>query len=481
MTQSHDVIVLGAGPAGYVAAIRAAQLGLKTVCVDAWLDTRGESSPGGTCLNVGCIPSKALLESSALYSQAAHGLAAHGIQCGQTSFDLSKMLARKDQIVRDLTQGIKALFVSNQVEYLSGIGRLLPQNKVSVSTPEGKEIALLKGGSVILATGSRPIELKAAPWVPDRVVDSSGALNLRQVPKVLGIIGAGVIGLELGSVWQRLGSKVVLFEALPDFLPLVDEQIAHDALKEYKRQGLEIRFNARVTACQATNTGVELRIQDPSGERIEMVDTLIVAAGRRPNSEQLAADSVALELDERGFVKVDEQCRTRLPNVFAIGDLVRGPMLAHKGSEEGMMVAELIVGNFAEVRYDHIPAVIYTHPEIAWVGATEQSLRASTRAYNKGVFPFAASGRARANGDTAGFVKVLADAKTDRVLGVHFFGAHASELVMQAVIALTFSASAEDLALTVFAHPTLSEAFHEAALAVDQRAIHIAKARRAST
>lgn len=474
--QQVDVAVIGAGPAGYVAAIRCAQLGLKTACIDNWKTDSGDAAPGGTCLNVGCIPSKALLESSEWYQRCKKGLDEHGICIQGSKLDLKKMMSRKEQVVRDLTQGVGQLFKANAVQFLHGSGRLLSGRRVEV-TGEGKQKnTILQAEHIILAPGSSPMELGQVPLQKDLVVDSTGALAFDKVPKRLGIIGAGVIGLELGSVWRRLGTEeVVLLEAQDSFLPMVDQQIAKQSLKEYQRQGLDIRLSSRVTGCKLKRNEVQLEYQDPQGDQQANFDKLIVAVGRRPNTVDLAADDATLLLDEWGFIHVDEHCSTNLPGVYAIGDAVRGPMLAHKGSEEGMMVAEHIVGKPAHINYDHIPSVIYTAPEVAWVGATSQALEQNGIQVKTGVFPFAASGRARAAGDSRGFVKVISDAKTDRVLGVHMFGLHCSELIGQAVIAMQLGSSAEDIALTVFAHPSLSEAFHEAALDVDGRAIHIAR------
>ncbi len=472
MSKQYDVVVIGAGPGGYVAAIRCAQLGLKTACVDKWIGVDNRPALGGTCLNVGCIPSKALLESSAHYEDITHSFGEHGITASGVTLDLAQMMARKDKVVSDLTQGIAGLFKANGVEWHQGRGKLLPKQQVEVTAHDGKQ-SVLEATHVILAPGSSSVEIAAAPLAEGVIVDSSGALAFDEVPKRLGVIGAGVIGLELGSVWRRLGSEVVLLEAQDSFLGAADEQIAKEALRQFKHQGLDIRLGARVTSCEMGEKGVAVQYQDAEGEHAETVDKLIVAVGRRPNTEGLAADEVGLLLDEWGFIHVNEQCRTNQPSVYAIGDAVRGPMLAHKGSEEGVMVAEVIAGQKAEINYDTIPSVIYTHPEIAWAGITEQALKAAGRDYNVGTFPFAASGRARAAGDSSGMVKVIADAVTDRVLGVHIIGAHCSELIAQAVIAMEMGASSEDLAMTVFAHPTLSESIHEAALAVDGRAIHI--------
>jgi dihydrolipoamide dehydrogenase len=475
MADNYDVVVIGAGPAGYVAAIRCAQLGLKTAVVDQWLDRHAKPVLGGTCLNAGCIPSKALLESSELFAGARHGFSAHGIGVTEPTLDLAAMMARKDKVVDELTQGIAGLFKAHGITWLAGHGKLL-KNKQVEFTPNGKDAAAtLDAQHVILAAGSSPVNISAAPLQGDTIVDSSGALAFSSVPKRLGIIGAGVIGLELGSVWRRLGAEVVLLEAQDAFLSIADGQVAAEALRQYGKQGLEIRLGARVMACKVAGKKVDIEYQDKDGAHTTGVDKLIVAVGRRPNSEGLFSKESELLLDEWGFIHVDEQCRTNLPGVYAIGDTVRGPMLAHKGSEEGVMVAELIAGQDARVNYDTVPSVIYTLPEVAWVGKTEQALKAAGVNYRVGKFPFAASGRAKAANDTTGFIKVLADAGSDRLLGVHMIGAHCSELVSQAVLAMSFGASSEDVGMTMFAHPTLTEAFHEAALAVNGRAIHIAQ------
>lgn len=473
MTDQYDVVVIGGGPAGYVAAIRCAQLGLNTACIDAWRDADGKASLGGTCLNVGCIPSKALLESSAWYEKAQHDFAHHGISVKNIKMDVPTMQARKDQVVKDLTQGIKALFSTNNVTFHHGTGRLLNNSQIEITENNDKTTTIL-GTHIILATGSSPVNIPIAPLTGDKIVDSSGALAFDEVPKTLGIIGAGVIGLELGSVWHRLGAKVTVLEAMEDFLPMADEQIAKQALKHYTQQGIDIQMGAKVAAAIVKSNKVEVSYEDKQGKHTIKVDKLVVAVGRKPNTQNIGAEELGLKVDERGFIEVDEYCCTNLSNVYAIGDIVRGPMLAHKGSEEGVMVAERIAGQKARVNYDNIPSVIYTDPEVAWVGKTEQELKHSGVAYKAGMFPFTASGRARAAGDTSGMIKVLADAKTDRILGVHMLGAHCSELIAQGVIAREMMASSEDLALTMFAHPTLSEALHEAALAVSDHAIHIA-------
>jgi dihydrolipoamide dehydrogenase len=445
MNENYDVIVIGAGPAGYVAALRCAQLGMKTACIDDWLDKGGRPVLGGTCLNAGCIPSKALLESSELYEKMRNGISGHGISVAGVSLDVPAMIANKDAIVSDLTGGIATLFRSSGVDWIAARGRLLPDRKVSI-TPHQGDPQTLVAGHIILASGSRPVQIDAAPLQDERVVDSQGALDWGSVPPRLGIIGAGVIGLELGSVWRRLGAEVTLLEAQDMFLSMADQQIAKAALRLFSRQGLDIRLGACVKS------------------------TVVDADGVR-----LAAAEAELLLDEGGYIHVDENCGTSLPGVYAIGDAIRGPMLAHKGSAEGVMVAERIAGQASTVNYETIASVVYTQPEIAWVGKTEELLRQTGVDYRSGIFPFAASGRARALRETDGMVKILSAAGSDQVLGVHILGAHASELIGQAVLALEFDASSEDIARTVFAHPTLSEALHESALDVDGQALHVAK------
>ncbi len=479
MSRRYDIVIIGAGPAGYAAAIRAAQLGLRVACIDERIGPDGKPAPGGTCLNVGCIPSKALLEASDLYERTRTEYAGFGIRTGAVELDLAAMMARKDGIVTDFTRGVGQLFKANGVEALCGRGRLLPDRRVEFTPGDGGDAETLEAEHVLLATGSRPVELGAAPLYEDIVVDSTGALAFDRVPKRLGIIGAGVIGLELGCVWRRLGAEVVLLEAQNEFLGICDAQIAQEGLKQFRKQGLDIRLGARVMSSAVKRGKVELVYQDAKGEHAEQFDRLIVAVGRRPNSDGLFAGETGLLLDEGGFVHVDEHCLTNLPGVHAVGDLVRGPMLAHKGAEEGIMVVERIKGHAVAVNYDTIPSVIYTRPEIAWVGQNEQTLKASGRAFRSGVFPFAVNGRARAHGDTAGMIKVLADAGTDRILGVHMLGPQCSELIATAVVAMEFGASSEDIGLTMFAHPTLAEAFHEAALGVYGRAIHVAKGKSA--
>ncbi len=471
MSNKYDVIVIGSGPAGYVSAIRCAQLGLKTACVEKWVSDKGKQILGGTCLNVGCIPSKALLESSHKYEEAKHDLDIHGISLDDLKMDVPRMIERKDTIVKNLTGGIASLFKANGVTSIQGTGKLLAGKKVEVTDDKG-DVAVYDADNVILATGSKAIEIPPAPLTEGFIVDSTGALDFNEVPKRLGVIGAGVIGLELGSVWARLGAEVTVLEAQDTFLSIVDQQIAKEALRQYKKQGLDIKLKARVNGTDIKRGLINVSYEDSKGAQELKVDKLIVGVGRSPVTEGLLAADSGVNLDERGFIFVDDKCRTDVPGIFAIGDVVRGPMLAHKGSEEGIMVAERIAGQKTQVNYDCIPGVIYTNPEIAWVGQTEEQLKADGVEYNVGTCPFAASGRAMAANNTVGLVKIIADAKTDRILGVHIIGAGASELIAQAVVAMEFGSSAEDLGLTVFAHPTLSETVHEAALSVAGHAIH---------
>jgi len=470
MADAFDVIVIGAGPAGYPAAIRAAQNKLKVACIDEWKNRDGTHAFGGTCLNAGCIPSKALLESTELYHRAQTEFAAHGIRVGDVSFDVAAMQKRKAAIVKTSTNGITALFKAAGVTGLQGHGKLLANRRVEHTGPDGtkKEI---EAKHVVLASGSAATELKNVPFSGEQIVDSWGALEFTSVPKRLGVIGAGVIGLELGSVWRRLGSDVVVLEALPDFLPIADQQLAKEALRHFKKLGLDIRLSAKVTGATIANGNVTVRFSDPKGEQSLEVDRLVVAIGRRPYTADLLGPQTGIELDERGFIRVDHECRTSVEGVWAIGDVVRGPMLAHKGKEEGVVVADLIAGKFSEVNYKTIPSVIYTAPEIAWVGQTEEQVKQSGRAYKTGTFPFMASGRARAMEATGGFAKIVSAADDDEILGVHIIGPMAGELIAEAVLAMEYSASTEDLQRTIHAHPTLSEAVHEAALAADKRAI----------
>jgi dihydrolipoamide dehydrogenase len=470
MSEVYDVIVIGAGPAGYPAAIRAAQNKLKVACVDEWQNTDGTYAFGGTCLNAGCIPSKALLESSELFQRAKDEFAIHGIKVGSLTLDLGAMQKRRASVVKTMTNGINILFKANGVVGIQGHGRLLPGNKVVVKAPDGSE-KTLEAKNVVLASGSTPVRLRSVPHDGKYIVDSWNALEFDAVPKRLGVIGAGVIGLELGSVWRRLGSEVVVLEALEQFLPIVDQTIAKEAQRHFKKQGLDIKLGAKVSSAAVSGNAVDVVYTDAQGEHSLQVDKLIVAVGRRPYSQELLADGTGVELDERGFIKVDEHCRTTAPNVWAIGDVVRGPMLAHKGKEEGVMVADLIAGHYGEVNYKVIPSVIYTAPEIAWVGQTEEEVKASGRPYKVGAFPFAASGRARAMEAAAGMAKIVSAKDDDEVLGVHVIGPMAGELISEAVLAMEYSASTEDIQRTIHAHPTLSEAIHEAALAVDKKAI----------
>jgi dihydrolipoamide dehydrogenase len=470
MSDVYDVIVIGAGPAGYPAAIRAGQNKLKVACVDEWQNTDGTYAFGGTCLNAGCIPSKALLESSELFQRAKDEFAVHGIKIGNLSLDLGAMQKRRASVVKTMTNGINTLFKANGVVGIQGHGRLLPGNKVLVKAADGSE-KTLEAKDVILASGSTPIRLKSVPHDGKYIVDSWNALEFDAVPARLGVIGAGVIGLELGSVWRRLGSEVVVLEALDQFLPMVDQTIAKEAQRHFKKQGLDIKLGAKVSSAAVSGNAVDVVYTDAQGEHTLQVDKLVVAVGRRPFTQELLAEGTGVELDERGFIKVDEHCRTSAPHVWAVGDVVRGPMLAHKGKEEGLMAADLIAGRYGEVNYKVIPSVIYTAPEIAWVGQTEEQVKAGGRPYKIGTFPFAASGRARAMEAAAGMAKIVSAKDDDEVLGVHVIGPMAGELIGEAVLAMEYSASTEDIQRTIHAHPTLSEAIHEAALAVDKKAI----------
>ncbi len=466
----YDVVVIGSGPAGYVAAIRASQLGLKTICVEESINEDGKLNLGGTCLNVGCIPSKALLDSSHRFYEANKNLAEHGIDIKDMKLNLSAMMKRKDEIVTKLTGGITGLFSANKVESISGRGKVLSKNQVEVVKSDGS-LEVIDAKNIIIASGSSPIEIPAAKF-GENIVDSTGALSFEKVPKSLGIVGAGIIGLELGSVWSRLGSKVTVIEAMDTFLPMADPDIAKDSMKEFKKQGLDIKLNSKLTAAKELKNSVKVTYND-SGNNVEAeFDKLIVAVGRKPNSSNVLSEKLDIKLNN-GFIEVDKFCQTSIDSIWAIGDVVRGPMLAHKGSEEGIMVAERIAEKHAEVNYDLVPSVIYSHPEIAWVGKNETELKSEKIEYKVGKFPFAASGRALAVDQSVGFVKVLSDTKTDTILGVHVFGPAAAEIVQQALISMEFSASAEDIALTMFSHPTVSEAFHEAALASNNQAIHI--------
>ena len=471
MSRKFDVVVIGGGPGGYIAAIRAAQHGMSVACIDEWKNRDGKHAFGGTCLNAGCIPSKAMLESSELYHRAGHEFKKHGIETGKLGLDLAAMQKRRAGIVRQLTGGIAGLFKANKVEGLVGHGKLLAGKKVEF-TPVDGDPEVLEANHVILASGSAPIELPFAKFDGETIIDSWDALELEAVPKRLGVIGAGVIGLELGSVWSRLGSEVTILEAMDDFLFMADRDVANTAAREFKKQGLDIHLGAKVTAAKAGKKGVKVEYDDKSGSHTIDVDKLIVAVGRKPYTAGLLADDAGIQLDERGFIVVDDDCRTRVKGVFAIGDAVRGPMLAHKSSEEGVMAADLIAGEVAELNYGVIPSVIYTAPEIAWVGKTEAEVKESGRPYKKGSFPFAASGRAKAMEQTSGMVKIISAEDDDEVLGVHIVGPMAGELISEAVLAMEFSASTEDIQRTIHAHPSLAEAVHEAALAVDKRALN---------
>jgi len=471
MADQFDVIVIGGGPAGYHAAIRAAQLGLKTACVDNFQGKDGKLALGGTCLNVGCIPSKALLDSSKQFHNLTHMFADHGISAKDAKIDVATMVGRKDKIVKQFTGGVAMLFKGNKVETYGGFATLKPGRVVSIKGFDGK-VSEISGKNVILAAGSKPIELPFAKFDNRLIIDNAGALDIDAVPKRLGVIGAGVIGLELGSVWRRLGAEVTVLEALPDFLGTADKDVAKVAAREFAKQGLDIKLGAKVGKAEIKGKTVEVTYADAKGEQKLVVDKLLVAVGRRAATEGMLAEGTGVKLDERGRVVVDDHCYTGVEGIWAVGDCVRGPMLAHKGFEEGIAVAELIAGKPGHVNYDYIPWVIYTEPEVAWAGKTEAELKAAGVPYKTGSFPFAAIGRAVAMNETAGHVKVIAHAETDRLLGVHMVGPGVSELIAEAVVAMEFHGSAEDLARIIHAHPTLSEAVHEAALAVDKRAIH---------
>ena len=474
MSQSFDVVVIGAGPGGYIAAIRAAQLGLKTACIDAWTNAQGGPAPGGTCTNVGCIPSKALLQSSENFEQAGHHFAEHGIGIKGLSLDVATMLGRKDKVVKQNNDGILFLFKKNKVTFFHGTGSFKGQAEGGWEIAvDGAKPETLIAKQVIVATGSSPRALPQVAFDEERILSNDGALRIPAVPKKLGVIGSGVIGLEIGSVWRRLGAEVTVLEALPTFLGAVDESVAKEAHKLFTKQGLKIELGVKIGEIKTTKTGVSVAYTDAKGAEQKLdVDRLIVSIGRVPHTAGLNAEAVGLKLDERGAIVVDADCRTSLPGVWAVGDVVRGPMLAHKAEEEGVAVAERIAGQHGHVNFDTIPWVIYTSPEIAWVGKTEQQLKAEGRAYKAGQFPFMANGRARALGDTSGFVKFLADAQTDEILGVHIIGPYASELIAESVVAMEFKASAEDIARICHAHPSLSESVKEAALAVDKRTLN---------
>ncbi|MFZ6691108.1 dihydrolipoyl dehydrogenase [Undibacterium sp. SXout20W] len=474
MSKQFDVVVIGGGPGGYIAAIRAAQLGFSTACIDAWSNEKGGPAPGGTCTNVGCIPSKALLQSSEHFEHAGHAFADHGIQVSGLGMDVAKMLGRKNTIVKQNNDGILFLFKKNKVTFFHGLGSFVKADAAGYEIKvSGKTEETVTGKHIIVATGSNARALPGTPFDEVNVLSNEGALNIAETPKKLGVIGAGVIGLEMGSVWRRLGAEVTVLEALPTFLGAVDEQIAKEAHKLFLKQGLSINLGVKIG--EIVNSGKDVTVNytdDKGAEHKAVFDKLIISIGRTPNTNGLNAEGVGLALDERGFIAVDGDCKTNLPNVWAVGDVVRGPMLAHKAEEEGVAVAERIAGQHGHVNFNTIPWVIYTSPEIAWVGRTEQQLKADGVAYKAGTFPFMANGRARALGDTSGMVKFLADATTDEILGVHIVGPMASELISEAVVAMEFRASSEDIARICHAHPSLSEATKEAALAVDKRSLN---------
>ncbi len=470
--KKFDVVVIGAGPAGYVAAIRSAQLGMNTAIVDEMVNKAGDHVLGGTCINIGCIPSKALLDSSENYSRVLNKFGAHGIKTKDVSLDVEAMIARKDRIVSQWTSSIAALMKKNKVAWLKGHGRLLPGSKVEIVKEGSGQSEKVQAKNVIIATGSVPRTLPNVAIDQDNIVDSTGALEFTEVPGKIGVIGGGVIGLELGSVWRRLGSNVVVLEVMDTFLDMVDSQVAGEALKEFRSQGLNIKLNARVLGAKSTKKGVSVDYEDDKGKHSIHLDKLVVAIGRKPHTEGLNLNEVDVFVDESGYIHVDDYCSTNIPGIYAVGDVVRGPMLAHKGFEEGVMVAERIAGRKSSVNYDTIPWVIYTWPEIAWVGKTENELKAAARDFKSGVFPLRHNGRAMAMDEPTGLVKVIADAQSDEILGVHIFAANASEMIGEAVVAMEYRASADDLACIVHAHPSVSEAIHEAALAVDGRSWH---------
>lgn len=472
-----DVVVIGGGPAGYVAAIRSAQLGLKTACIEEYVDAKNNPTFGGTCLNVGCIPSKALLDSSHRYLEATSHLKIHGIEVGSVALDIPAMMKRKNDIVAKLTGGIGGLFAANKVTPIAGRGKVLADSKVQITDIEGKK-EIIESKNIIIASGSSPIEIGSAIFNDTNILDSTGALEIDKVPETLGVIGAGVIGLELGSVWARLGSKVTVIEAMDDFLFMADKEVAKETFKDFKKQGLDIRLGCKLTSSKSLKNSVKITYENNGSSENMEFEKLIVAVGRKPNTSDIFEEDCGISLDEKGFISVNQNCQTDVKNIWAIGDVVRGPMLAHKGSEEGIMVAERIAGKHAEMNYDLVPSVIYTHPEIAWVGKNEEELKNDNIEYKVGKFPFAASGRALAVEQSVGFVKLLTDAKTDTIIGVHVFGPSAAEIVQQALISMEFGASSEDLGLTIFSHPTVSEALHEAALSVSNQAIHIGNKRK---
>lgn len=472
MQNQYQIIVIGGGPGGYVAAIRAAQLGFSVACVEAWKDQSGKPRLGGTCLNVGCIPSKALLESSARYHEVLHDLAKHGIKIEKASIDVATMQERKEDIVNQLTSGIDMLFKANKIDWIQAHGKLLPNKEVELSLHDGEKKNIKAEKAVILALGSLPIDIPVAPMDGERIVSSTGALSFTDVPKRLGVIGAGVIGLELGSVWHALGAEVVVLEAMEHFLLAADAALAKEAEKHFTKQGLDIRLGAKVTSAEVRGDEVLVEFEYQGESQQITVDKLLVAVGRKANTQNAVDEACGISFDQRGLIEVDQYCYTGVDGIYAIGDCVRGPMLAHKASEEGVMVAERIADQEGEVDYNLIPSVIYTHPEIAWVGKTEEELKEAGIEYKKGDFPFAANGRAKAANAASGFVKILADAQTDEILGAHIIGPCASEMIHELIVAMAFYGAAEDIGRIMHAHPTLSESIHEAALAVNKEAIH---------
>lgn len=475
MSKEFDVVVIGAGPGGYIAAVRAAQLGKTVACIEKWKNPAGTLKLGGTCLNVGCIPSKALLASSEEFENTSHHLADHGITVGEVKIDTAKMLARKDAIVEKMTGGIEFLFKKNKITWLKGHGKFAGKTDAGVQievSGEG-ETEVVTAKNVIIATGSKARHLPNVPVDNKIVADNEGALTFDSVPKKLAVIGAGVIGLELGSVWRRLGAEVTVLEALPAFLGAADEAVGKEAAKLFKKQGLDINLGVKIGDVKASDAGVSIAYTDKDGNAKTLdADRLIVSVGRVPNTDNLGLEAIGLKANERGFIDVDDHCRTAVPNVFAIGDVVRGPMLAHKAEDEGVLVAEVIDGQKPHIDYNCIPWVIYTSPEIAWVGKTEQQLKSEGREIKAGKFPFSINGRALGMNAPEGFVKIIADAKTDEVLGVHIISANASDLIAEAVVAMEFKAASEDIARICHPHPSLSEVVREAALAADKRSLN---------
>jgi len=478
MEKTYDIAIIGGGPAGYVAAIRCAQLGMKTTCVDAWVSNDGKGAFGGTCLNAGCIPSKAMLESSEVFYRAQHEFSRHGVNLKGVELDLAQMQKRRAEIVNGSTNGIVTLFKGYGVDGYYGMASIPAPGQITITPSDGKTAMQLRANKIVIASGSTPIELKGAAFDGKHIVDSWRALEFTEVPKKLGVIGAGVIGLELGSVWARLGSEVVILEAMEQFLAIADQQVAKEAARQYKKQGLDIRLGCKLQSAKTARNKVRVEYTTAGKNESLEFDTLIVAVGRRPYTDGLFAPELGIKLDERGFISVDRHYQTSVPGIYAIGDVIGGQMLAHKASEEGVALAEILAGQKSHVNYNAVPSVIYTTPEIAWVGQTEEQVKAAGIAYRTGTFPFAANGRAKALEQPAGMVKFIADEKSDRILGVHMIGPYVSELIAEMVLAIEFEASSEDIARTMHAHPSLSEVVHEAALAVDGRPIHFVARRK---